>query len=88
MREDVQGACEVLGLDPLYLANEGRMVAFVAAGDADRAVEIMRSHAAGAGATVAGRVIDDGRAVVSLRSRIGVTRIVDMFSGEQLPRIC
>jgi hydrogenase expression/formation protein HypE len=88
VREDVQGACEILGLDPLYLANEGRMAAFVAAKDAERALDIITSHGAGAGASIAGRVLEDSQPVVSLRSRIGATRIVDMLSGEQLPRIC
>jgi hydrogenase expression/formation protein HypE len=88
VREDVQGACEILGFDPLYLANEGRFVAFVAASDADRALELMSAHPSGDGACVVGRVTEDAPAMVTLRSRIGATRIVDMFSGEQLPRIC
>lgn len=88
VREDVQGACEILGFDPLYLANEGRFVAFVAASDADRALGLMTAHASGSGACVVGRVTEDAPAMVTMRSRIGATRIVDMFSGEQLPRIC
>lgn len=88
VREDVQGACEILGFDPLYLANEGRFVAFVTASDADRALELMRAHPSGSGSCVVGRVTEDAPAMVTMRSRIGATRIVDMFSGEQLPRIC
>ena len=88
VREDVQGACEILGFDPLYLANEGRFVAFVAASDAERALGLMSAHASGRGACVVGRVTEDAPAMVTMRSRIGATRIVDMFSGEQLPRIC
>jgi hydrogenase expression/formation protein HypE len=88
IREDVQGACEILGFDPLYLANEGRFVLFVAASEADRALEVMGACTLGSGACVVGRVTEDPPAMVTLKSRIGATRIVDMFSGEQLPRIC
>ena len=88
VREDVQGACEILGFDPLYLANEGRFVAFVAPEDAGRALAIMRAHPAGEGASAVGKVAEEGRPVVTLRSRIGTSRLLDMFSGEQLPRIC
>ena len=88
VREDVRGACEILGFDPFYLANEGRFVAFVAPRDAGRALEIMRSHPSGGGAGLAGRVAETGNPLVTLRSRIGTTRVLDMFSGEQLPRIC
>ena len=88
VREDVEGACEILGFDPLYLANEGRFVMFVSAGDADRALEIMRGHEFGGGACIVGRVTEDSPEMVTLTSKIGATRIVDMFTGEQLPRIC
>jgi hydrogenase expression/formation protein HypE len=88
VREDVQGACEILGFDPLYLANEGRFVAFVGESDADHALELMRAHPSGNGSRIVGRVTDDAPSMVTLKSRIGATRIVDMFSGEQLPRIC
>jgi hydrogenase expression/formation protein HypE len=87
VREDVRGACEILGFDPLYVANEGRFVAFVPAGQADRAVEILRRHAVSAEAAVIGRV-SAGPAAVTLRTFVGASRIVDMLSGEQLPRIC
>jgi hydrogenase maturation factor len=88
VREDVQGACEMRGLDPLYVANEGRFVAFVAPHDAERALGVMRSHPLGRGACLVGRVTDATPAPVSMQSRIGARRIVDMLSGEQLPRIC
>lgn len=88
VREDVRGACEILGFDPLYLANEGRFVAFVAAPDADRALDVLRSHPPGEGSCLIGKVTSDSSPMVVMRSRIGATRIVDMLSGEQLPRIC
>jgi hydrogenase expression/formation protein HypE len=89
VRDDVQAACEILGFDPLYVANEGRFAAFVAPGDADRALDILRAHPLGQGAQRIGAVRADGRpGVVTMKSRIGATRIVDMLSGEQLPRIC
>jgi hydrogenase expression/formation protein HypE len=87
-REDVRGACEILGLDPLYVANEGRFVAFVAPEAADRALQILRAHPVSAGATVIGTVTADPAGLVTLRSAIGTSRIVDMLTGEQLPRIC
>lgn len=85
---DVQGACELLGFDPLYVANEGRFVAFVPARDAERALGLIRSHPLGSQAAIVGTVKDGNPGLVTLRSRIGGTRIVDMISGEQLPRIC
>lgn len=88
VREDVQGACEMLGLDPMYVANEGRFMAVVRSDYADQALEIMRSHTVSAGAVRIGEVKSRDRAVVHLRSHIGAMRIVDMLSGEQLPRIC
>lgn len=88
VREDVRGACEILGLDPLYVANEGRFVAFVAAKDADRALLIMKKHCQSQQPAVIGTVTDHGRALVTMNSHIGVSRILDMISGEQLPRIC
>jgi hydrogenase expression/formation protein HypE len=88
VREDVHAACEMLGLDPLHVACEGRFVAFVAAKDADRALAILRGHGAGNGAAAIGRVTEGSAPVVTLKSAIGVSRILDMPSGEQLPRIC
>ncbi len=86
--EQVQGACEILGLDPLYVANEGRFVAFVSAGDSVKALELMRSHPLGQGACVIGMVTAESPGLVTLKSKIGARRILDMLSGEQLPRIC
>lgn len=88
VRGDVQGACEILGFDPLYLANEGRFVAFVAARDAGLARSVMNAHPLGDGARVIGNVADDFPGTVIMKSRIGANRVVDMFTGEQLPRIC
>ena len=87
--EIVRGACEMLGLDPLYVANEGRFVAFVPESDADRALDALRSHTVSAGAVRIGTVSGEDRSgLVTLQSRIGGNRVLDMLSGEQLPRIC
>ena len=88
VHEDVRGACEILGLDPLYVANEGRFVAFVAAEDADRALDLLRAHPLGAEAARIGEVRSVDGGLVTMTSMIGADRIVDMLSGEQLPRIC
>jgi hydrogenase expression/formation protein HypE len=88
VREDVQAACEILGFDPMYVACEGRFCAFVAPQDAERALGIMRAHPLGAGAAVIGTVTANNPGVVTTKSRIGASRIMDMISGEQLPRIC
>lgn len=87
VREDVRGACEILGFDPMYLANEGRFVLFVPEVHSQRAIEIMNSCDGGAVAAKIGTVTDEPQGVL-LKSVIGSTRIVDMFTGEQLPRIC
>jgi hydrogenase expression/formation protein HypE len=84
----VRGACELLGLDPLYVANEGRFLAIVAAPHAARALAVLRNHEVSERAVVAGRVGDAGAGLVTLQSRIGGTRVLDLLSGEQLPRIC
>jgi hydrogenase expression/formation protein HypE len=88
VREDVHAACEMLGLDPLHVANEGRFVAFVPAGQADGALAVLRTHPIGHVASRIGKVAERGSPLVTLKSRIGVSRILDMPSGEQLPRIC
>lgn len=88
VREDVRGACEILGFDPIYVANEGRFVAFIPEAEADRALGIMRAHDVSAGSVRIGAVTDSPQGLVTLRGRIGATRVVDMLSGEQLPRIC
>jgi hydrogenase expression/formation protein HypE len=86
--EEVRGACEILGLDPLYVANEGKMIAIVAREAAEQALEILRAHELGREARIIGEVVEDHPGKVFLRSRIGGMRVVDMLSGEQLPRIC
>lgn len=88
VREDVRGACEILGFDPMYLANEGRFIAFVPADQAKRVADIIDLFSQGTAACVIGFVEDIRSGTVTMRSLIGATRIVDMFSGEQLPRIC
>ncbi len=88
VREDVQGACEILGLDPLYVANEGRFIAFVPEAEGERALAILRSHSLGAEACIIGRVEAKQSSLVTMRNSIGTHRIIDMLSGEQLPRIC
>ena len=88
IREDVRGACEILGFDPLYVANEGRFIAFVAEPDAGHALDVLRRFSVSADAAIIGKVSDRPAGLVTMRSRIGATRIVDMLSGEQLPRIC
>jgi hydrogenase expression/formation protein HypE len=88
VRQDVAGACEMLGFDPLYLANEGRYIAFVGADQVDQALQLMRSESVSADAAVIGTVTDQHRGRVLMKSKLGTTRIIDMLSGEQLPRIC
>ncbi|MCL6474122.1 MAG: hydrogenase expression/formation protein HypE [Firmicutes bacterium] len=88
VREDVRGACEILGFDPLYVANEGRFVAFVPAAQAEKTVEVLRRFAVSATADVVGEVTASPEGTVVLKSVIGTSRVVDMLSGEQLPRIC
>jgi len=84
----VAAACGLLGLDPLEVANEGRLVAFVARDDADRALEVLRADPLGAGATMIGQVVDTHPGVVVARTGIGGTRVIDLPLSEQLPRIC
>jgi len=88
VREEVKGACELLGFDPLYVANEGKLVAIVEAGAAGRILAAMRAHPLGREAQVIGTVRDGLPGIVSMRMALGTTRIVDMLSGDQLPRIC
>lgn len=84
----VRAACEILGFDPLYVANEGRFVGFVAAEFADEIVELMREHPLGRDACVVGEVVAEHPGMVRMKSAFGGSRVVDMISGEQLPRIC
>jgi hydrogenase expression/formation protein HypE len=88
VREDVHAACEMLGLDPLHVANEGRFVAFIAAKDTERALQILRQHEVSAAPAIAGCVAASAAPLVTLKSTIGASRILDMPTGEQLPRIC
>jgi hydrogenase expression/formation protein HypE len=85
---EVTAACELLGLDPLHVANEGRLVAFVAPEHAERAVVLLRRHAVTSAAAVIGTVVEDMAGRVSCRGPFGVERMIDMLTGEQLPRIC
>ena len=88
VREDVSAACEILGFDPLYVANEGKCLVFVAKERASAVVRAMRMHPLGAETVAIGEVVEAHPGRVVLESRIGGRRIVDMLSGEQLPRIC
>lgn len=88
VREDVHAACEMLGLDPLHVANEGRFAAFIAEKDASKALEILRRYEVADKSAMVGMVVGKSGPIVTLRSAIGATRILDMPSGEQLPRIC
>jgi hydrogenase expression/formation protein HypE len=88
VREEVRGACEILGFDPLYVANEGKLIAFVSAEEADNVLKAMRAHPLGKNAILIGEVVADHPGTVIMKTRIGGSRVVDMLSGEQLPRIC
>ncbi|HEY2329523.1 MAG TPA: hydrogenase expression/formation protein HypE [Verrucomicrobiae bacterium] len=88
LREDVHAACEMLGLDPLHVANEGRFVAFIPTKDSGRALEILRRREVSAGVALIGKVMEKAAPLVTVKSALGVSRVLDMPSGEQLPRIC
>ncbi len=88
VRGEVQGACELLGLDPLYVACEGRLIAVVPPEEAERLVDAMRSHPLGKEASIIGEVVAEHPGMVTLRSLVGGERVVAMLAGEQLPRIC
>jgi hydrogenase expression/formation protein HypE len=88
LSEGVRGACEILGLDPLYVANEGKLLAFVPPADAEAVLQAMRSHPYGRDAVIVGEVVANHPGTVVMKSTIGGSRVVDMLSGEQLPRIC
>ncbi len=88
VRESVRGACELLGLDPLYVANEGKLVAVVAPQGADAILKKMRAHPLGQQAAIIGEVVSTHPAMVLMKTGIGGTRILDVMFGEQLPRIC
>jgi hydrogenase expression/formation protein HypE len=88
VREEVRGACEMLGLDPLYVANEGKMIAIVEPDSADRVVQAMKTSVYGREARVIGTVVEKHPGTVVMKTTFGTTRIVDMLAGDQLPRIC
>jgi hydrogenase expression/formation protein HypE len=86
--EEVRGACEILGFDPLYVANEGKLIAFVSPNAANIILNSMRTHPLGKNAVLIGEVVANHPGTVIMKTRIGGSRVVDMLSGEQLPRIC
>jgi hydrogenase expression/formation protein HypE len=88
IREEVRGACEMLGLDPLYVANEGKLIAIVAPGAADAVLEAMHRHPLGKNAQIIGTVRESPSPLVTIRTALGTCRMVDMLAGDQLPRIC
>jgi hydrogenase expression/formation protein HypE len=88
IKEEVKGACELLGFDPLILANEGKLVAIVDAGAAEMILRQMKAHPQGRDAAIIGEVQEEPKGKVILRTRIGLTRVMDMMVGEPLPRIC
>jgi hydrogenase expression/formation protein HypE len=88
MREEVLGACELLGLDPLYIANEGKLIAIVPSSDAKAVLKAMKKHRYGKDAAIIGEVTDEKPGRVVMNTRIGSSRIVDMLTGDPLPRIC
>lgn len=88
IRGEVKSACELLGLDPLYVANEGKLIAICPPEDAARLLAVMQAHAKGKDAAIVGQVIDDPRCFVRMKTQLGGTRMVDWLAGEQLPRIC
>ena len=88
IRDEVQGACEMLGLDPLYVANEGKLIAIVAPAAAEPVLEAMRRNPAGRDAQLIGKVAEGQPGMVTMRTRLGTSRIVDVLAGDQLPRIC
>ena len=84
----VNAACEFLGLDPLYVANEGKLIAICPREDAERLLAVMRTHPLGSNAAIIGEVIDDPHRFVQMDTAFGGRRVVDWLTGEQLPRIC
>ncbi len=88
VREEVRGACEMLGLDPLYVANEGKVVGVVACEEVDQLLAVMRAHPLGRNAALIGEVVAEHPGMVTMRSVVGGERVVTLLAGEQLPRIC
>jgi hydrogenase expression/formation protein HypE len=88
LRSEVRGACELLGIDPLYIANEGKLMAIVAPEDAEEVLRRMQRHPLGRGAAAVGKVTHENVGLVTLRTALGTVRIVDMLANDPLPRIC
>ena len=88
VRPAVRGACEILGLDPLQIANEGKLLAIVPPEQARAALDAMRAHRFGADAAIIGEVLEQPEGMVLLRTGIGGSRVLDMLVGDPLPRIC
>ena len=88
VKPEVMGICELLGFDPMYVANEGKLLAFINPADAEKVLDAVRKDPKGKDACIIGEVVDDHPGQVFMKTRIGGTRIVDMLTGEQLPRIC
>lgn len=88
VKPEVTAACEILGFDPIYVANEGKLIAVVAAGDADRLLAAMQGHPLGTNAAIVGEIITERSGIVTMKSVAGGERVVTMLAGEQLPRIC
>jgi hydrogenase expression/formation protein HypE len=88
IKEEIKGICEILGLDPLYIANEGKLILFVSSDKAEDILALMRTDVLGKNASIIGEVVEDHPGRVIMKTNIGSNRVVDMMSGEQLPRIC
>ena len=88
VQESVKGLCEIFGFDPLYMANEGKVVMIVGANDSDLIIDVLKNHEYGKNAAVIGEIVDSNKGLLVMNTEIGGRRIVDMLTGEQLPRIC
>ena len=88
LKDETAGICELLGFDPLYVANEGKLIAFVPPQDAENVLAAIREDDCGQDASIIGEAVSDNRGRVIMQTRTGGARIVDMLTGEQLPRIC
>lgn len=88
VKDNVKSACEILGFDALYVANEGKILVFVSKDDSDRVLQVMMNHPYGKDSSIIGKVIEENPGMVIMKTVVGTSRVVDMLSGEQLPRIC
>jgi hydrogenase expression/formation protein HypE len=88
VQPDVQSACDLLGMDPIYVANEGKLIAIVTAGSADAVLAAMRAQERGTRAAIIGRIVTEHPGLLVAKTGIGGTRVIPMQLGEQLPRIC